>query len=76
MESNCDRKVAEAIVKKYEGRFKGKDMPYEIGRAILKDVNENNDANQLLDLAGQQIKHARYIVEEQINKMEKYQMSK
>lgn len=70
-ESRCDRKSAEAIVKKYESKYKGKDMPYEIGKAILKEVNENNDANRLMDLNGQIIKHARYIVEEQINKMEK-----
>ena len=47
-------------------------MPYEIGKAILKEVNEHNDNNQLMDLNGQQLKNARYIVEEQISKMEKY----
>lgn len=52
-ESRCDKKARDKIVQKYEAKFKGKDMPYEIGKAILKEVNEHNDNNQLMDLNGQ-----------------------
>jgi hypothetical protein len=41
--SNCDKKTREAIINKYASKFKGKEMPFEIGKAILKEINTNND---------------------------------
>lgn len=38
-------------MKKYE-KFIGQDMPFEVGKAILKEVNLNNEPNQLQDLNG------------------------
>lgn len=64
IQSQCDKKTKEAITKKYSAKYSGKDMPFEVGKAILKEVNENNDMNQLQDMSGQSIKNAKYLVEE------------
>lgn len=41
----CEKKDREAIVSKYASKFKGKPekMPFEIAKAILKEVNQQND---------------------------------
>lgn len=47
VQSKCEKKARDAIVKKYESKYQGKEMPFEVGKAILKEVNANNDQNQL-----------------------------
>lgn len=39
-------------------------MPFEVGKAILKEVNKDNEPNQMQDLNGQSLKNAKYLVEE------------
>ena len=73
IESKCQKKGREAIVKSYEKKYDNKkDMPFEVGKAILNAVNEHNDMNQLTDLNGQILKNAKYLVEERINKLAEF----
>ena len=51
-------------------------MPFEVGKAILKEVNKNNEPNQLQDLNGQTLKNAKYLIEEQLTKLERIQKAK
>lgn len=62
-------------MKKYE-KYLGNDMPFEVGKAILKEVNQNNESNQLQDLNGQNLKNAKYLIEEQLTKLERIQKNK
>ena len=75
LKSNCDKKQLQSILKKYE-KHAGKEMPYVVGKAIFKEVNENNEPNQLQDLSGQNFKNAKYLVEEQLTKLERIQQNK
>ena len=43
LKSKCDKKALQAVLKRYEKY--GKEMPFEVGKAILKEVNKDNEPN-------------------------------
>ena len=48
IQTKCDKKVREQIVKKYTSKQNAKgsssnDVPFEVGKAILREVNANNE---------------------------------
>jgi len=46
IKSKCDKKNLQKILQKYD-KYSEKDMPFEVGKAILKEVNKENEPNQL-----------------------------
>lgn len=51
-------------------------MPFEIGKAILKEVNQNNDQTTLQDLQGQNLKNSMLLIEEKISNIERVKKSR
>ena len=73
--SATDKKSAQIIIEKYQTKF-GKEYPYEVSKQVLKEVNENNDHNRMLDLQGQSLKNAQIIVKEKIENLERIARAK
>ena len=42
IKSKCDKKNLQKILQKYD-KYSEKDMPFEVGKAILKEVNKENE---------------------------------
>ena len=73
--SATEKKTAQIVIEKYQAKF-GKEYPYEVSKQVLKEVNENNDHNRMLDLQGQSLKNAQIIVKEKIENLERIARAK